>query len=269
MELRDFALGVVLAESLEGKLSRPRGRITDNHPGVALRIEQPGRPENLRISPARAVRVPSKMGMVDPRQRVRILHAFANHELQAVELFAWAILAFPDAPGDFREGLKLRTIEEQRHTLLYQARLGELGVRLGEFPVTGYFWSKSSTWTTPLRFICAMGLTFENANLDHTAEYAAAARAAGDERTARLLERVGEDEIGHVRFAVKWLERWKAPGESLWSAYSSSLSWPLRGALARGKDFRAEERRRAGLDEEFIASLARADRGDPLKRPGS
>ena len=30
--------------------------------------------------------------MRDPAQRARILHALANHELQAIELFAWALL---------------------------------------------------------------------------------------------------------------------------------------------------------------------------------
>jgi len=30
-------------------------------------------------------------------QRALILHALANHELQAIELFAWALLAFTDA----------------------------------------------------------------------------------------------------------------------------------------------------------------------------
>jgi len=32
-------------------------------------------------------------------------HALANHELQAIELFAWAVLAFPDTPIAFRRGL--------------------------------------------------------------------------------------------------------------------------------------------------------------------
>ena len=268
MELRDFALRVVRSESLEEKLSRPAGPVTDDNPGFPLRLDQPGRPEGLKISPSSSVRVPSRKGMVDPRQRVRILHAFANHELQAVELFAWAILAFPEAPGEFRSGLKQRVVEEQRHTRMYRSRLRELGSDLGAFPVSGYFWSKTRMLTTPARFVCAMGLTFENANLDHTTEFGALARSAGDEKTASLFEKVGEDEIAHVRFAVEWLERWKEPGQSLWEAYSANVTWPLRGALARGNQFDAGARRSAGLDKEFISELARAERGDPSQRPG-
>jgi hypothetical protein len=62
---------------------------------------------------------------------------------------------------------------------MYEARLVALGGHFGQFPVSGYFWSKVDAITSPLRFVCAMSLTFENANLDHTVDYAAAARRAG------------------------------------------------------------------------------------------
>ena len=208
--------------------------------------------------------MPPLEGMADPRQRPRILHALANHELQAVELFAWALLAFPDAPREFRAGLLSLIGDEQRHTRAYAERLAEWGVRLGDHPVTGYFWSKVPGLTTPLRFVCAMGLTFENANLDHCADYAAAARAAGDLRTAELLDRVAADEVEHVRFGVRWLEAWRDEGRSQLETYSRNVDWPLRPALARGKTFHLEPRERAGLDPEFIRALSEADRSaDP------
>ena len=108
--------------------------------------------------------MPSVRGYHDPRQRARILHSFANHELQAVELFAWALLAFPKAPADYRSGLLEILGEEQRHTRMYIARLRKMGGELGDYPVSSYFWNKTPELTTPLRFVCAMALTFENAN---------------------------------------------------------------------------------------------------------
>jgi len=266
VELREFALKIVTGESLESKLFRPREAFTDREPGPELRLERPGRPPSLQIHPSYRARVPSKKGMADPRQRVRILHAFANHELQAVELFAWAILAFPEAPCEFRDGLAVMVGEEQTHVAMYRARLVELGKDFGAYPVSGYFWSKTPRLTTPARFVCAMSLTFENANLDHSAEYAEAARAAGDIKTARLLEKVGEDEVGHVRFGATWLKRWKDPGQSLWEAYSANVTFPLRGALARGRELQRFRRLRAGLDEDFIEHLASADRGDGSRK---
>ena len=261
MEVRDFCLHVVRSEGLDAKLAAPRGRLSDRRPGPALRAARPGRSEDLRIVPVSRAKVPGIEGMSDPAQRRRIVHAMANHELQAVELFAWALLAFPGAPAEFRRGLLRVLREEQMHVRLYLRRLESLGLRLGTYPVSGYFWNKVRRLETPAQFVCAMSLTFENANLDHTIDYARAAREARDEPTARILERIHRDEVGHVRFGLEWLERFdraerREPGH--WSAaeaYLRHVTWPLRPAIARGRVFHAEGRRAAGLDEAFIRLL--------------
>ena len=268
MEIRDHCLKIVQSESLEAKLSLPSGELTDLRPGPAIRLESPGRPEELRIVPASAARVPSIEGMPDPAQRRRIVHAFANHELQAAELFAWALLAFPDSPAEFRRGLLRILREEQVHCRLYSKRLKSWDMRLGDHPVSGYFWNKVSGFLTPAHFVCAMSLTFENANLDHTIDYAEAARKAGDEETARLLDRIHEDEIGHVRFGWHWLARLKNERKSMADAYLEHTCWPLRPALARGGVFHPEGREAAGLDADFLRMLAEAD-GEPSPEDGT
>ena len=252
MEIRDFARAVLLTEELAVKLAPAPGPLTDDDPGPPFRASAPGRPPHLRF---RAVAVPSIEGMPDPAQRRRILHALANHELQAAELFAWALLAFPDAPREFRQGLLRILDDEQRHTRMYVARLEDAGARFGDFPVNGYFWSKVEAIASPLRFLCAMSLTFENANLDHTLEYADAARRAGDAQTAAVIERVHRDEIEHVRFGWTWLQLFKNEDESAWDAFRANLTWPLRPAKARGRSFDREGRMAAGIDAEFIRRL--------------
>jgi len=189
MEVRDFAHAVVSTRDLGVKLAPAPAKPTDEESGPPLRIEQPGRPPSLEFQ--RRIEVPPIEGMPDPVQRPRILHALANHELQAAELFAWALLAFPAAPRDFRRGLLKILADEQRHTRMYIARLEDAGARFGDFPVSGYFWSKIGEITSPLGFVCAMSLTFENANLDHTIDYEEAARRAGDAKTAAVIERSG------------------------------------------------------------------------------
>ncbi len=104
-----------------------------------------------------------------------------------------------------------------------------------------------------------MSLTFENANLDHTEEYAAAARRAGDLKTATVIERVHRDEIDHVRFGWTWLQRFKAEDVSAWDAYRANLTWPLRPSRARGRIFDREGREAAGLDAEFIRRLEESE----------
>ncbi len=251
----DFALGIVESESLATKLTPPPETLSDEPLQPARQPSEPGRPANLQIRPGREVRVPSIVGFADPEQRVRILHALANHELQAAELFAWALLAFPAAPPNFRRGLLHILTDEQRHTRMYIARLNAAGAAFGDFPVSGYFWNKIDTIRSPLDFICAMSLTFENANLDHTIDYAAAAGQAGDHKTATVIDKVHSDEVEHVRFGWQWLQVFKRHDQSAWQTYGEHLTWPLRPAKARGRMFHRQGREAAGLDAEFIRRL--------------
>jgi uncharacterized ferritin-like protein (DUF455 family) len=265
---RDYARSIVEATSLADKLVPPPDDLVVDDTHGPLLLAAPGRPPALAITPGRHARVPPIAGMRDPAQRARILHALANHELQAIELFAWALLAFPSAPRAFRTGLVAILADEQRHLALYADRLAAHGVAFGDQPVTGHFWHKLDQLATPLGFVCAMGLTFENANLDFAGEYATAARAVGDNATADVLAQVHADEIGHVRFGWIWLG--KLAGESAtgatdeWTAYTSALAYPLGPHRARGLSFDADARRRAGLSEDFIAKLAAVE----PRRPG-
>jgi len=260
MELRDFARTVLETGDLAVKLAPPGEALTDEHPGPAFRADGPGRPQALRLVEGAKAEVPSYEGMPDPAQRRRILHGLANHELQAAELFAWALLAFPDAPPGFRRGLAHILQDEQRHTRMYIARLEDTGVCFGDLPVNFYFWKKTVHIHSPLDFICAMSLTFENANLDHTVDYEEAARRAGDPKTAAVIEQIHRDEIEHVRFGWTWLQRWKGEDESAWDVWRSHLTWPLRPLRARGATFHRAGREAAGLDAEFIQRLEESER---------
>lgn len=261
--VRAFARGVVLATDLATKLAPPPPGLVLDPPGPPEVLDGPGRPANLAMRAGRDVAVPPLAGMRDPAQRGRILHALANHELQAAELFAWALLAFADAPAGFRAGLLAICADEQRHCRAYAARAAALGSAFGDCPVTGHFWNKRDRLATPLGFVCTMGLTFENANLDFAAEYAAAARAAGDPATAAVLDEVQADEVDHVRFAWTWLGR-LAPDEDPAAVYERVATAPLGWHRARGATFDDAARRKAGLDDAFVARLAAA----APRRPG-
>ncbi len=263
MTERDYARAIVGGRSLDAKLVPPPEGLVLDEPGAraAERPDAPGRPRELAIAAGRDARVPPLAGMRDPRQRARILHALANHELQAIELFAWAVLAFPDTPVAFRRGLLAILADEQRHFGLYRDRLAALGSRFGDHPVTGHFWNKLDHLASPLGFVCTMCLTFENANLDFAGDYAAAARACGDLATAAAIDRVHTDEIRHVHFGWIWLRRLTGDGAGdldMWQAYLRNVRPPLGPRRARGARFDREARRRAGLDDAFIEALAAA-----------
>src|SRR6185312_12441409 len=138
--------------------------------------------------------------------RARALHAFLHHELQAAELMAWAVLAFPETPLEFREGLVRIAKDEIRHMRIYAEQIERLGFHVGDFEVRDWFWERVPTARTPASFVAVMGLGLESANLEHAASFAARFRAAGDEDGARAQEIVAREEIAHVRFGVRWFE---------------------------------------------------------------
>ncbi|HEY0549972.1 MAG TPA: DUF455 family protein [Verrucomicrobiae bacterium] len=257
MELRELAEQVLFATTLEEKLQCP-ANITDERPGAALVTPStPGRPTELGFKPrgASQAEFPGVHRLEDERERGRLLHFFANHELLATELMALVLLKFPDAPAAFRRGVLQTLKDEQEHTRLYLQRMKECGIQFGELPVSGYFWRAISGMESPMDFVAGLSLTFEQANLDFAQHFARGFAKAGDAATAQLLDRIHRDEIAHVAHGLKWFRRWKNPDESDWAAFCRQLKFPLSPQRAKGLALNIEGRRAAGLDAIFIDEL--------------
>jgi uncharacterized ferritin-like protein (DUF455 family) len=228
------------------------------------RIAVPGRPTELVVV-ERSPSAPRAGALVSPEARARLLHTFVHHELQAAELFAWAILAFPRTPQAFRTGLLALCREELEHMQLYLAHMRALGTEFGAHPVRDWFWERVALCETPAAFVALQGLGLEGANLDHCPRFAAQFRTVGDEAGARILERVQEEEIGHVAFAARWFEHFSgAPLD--YDRWRAALPAPLTPALLQGRPLDLAARRRAGLDETFLARLAAEPPVDPRRR---
>lgn len=261
MEMREAAERIFFARTLEEKLDLPPELghgVGDGDPGYAVALpDAPGRPDHLVMS-GKGVRAsfPGVNKLGDDRERGRMLHFLANHELLAAELMALVLLRFPDAPKQYRQGVYEAMREEQMHTRMYLRRMRECGIEFGDLPLNDYFWKLVSPMRTPMDFVTRLNLTFEQANLDFSKHYAGLFREAGDTGTAAVLEKIYLDEIGHVGHGVKWFRKWKKRGESDWHAFKASLTFPLAPAKAKGMaPFNAEGRRLAGLDDDFIRHL--------------
>ena len=255
--LEHWCIDFIGTTNLSAKLTPP------DTAGLAFEIDPP---ERRIAAPGR----PSELVVVErsssaPRAGARLLHTFVHHELQAAELFAWAILAFPRTPQTFRVGLLALCREELEHLQLYLEHMRTLGTEFGAYPVRDWFWQRVGRCETPASFVALQGLGLEGANLDHCARFASQFRAAGDEQGARILERVQQDEIGHVAFAAHWFEHFTgAPLD--FGRWRASLPAPLTPALMQGRPLALEARRRAGMDEAFLEALAAEPPIDPRRR---
>jgi uncharacterized ferritin-like protein (DUF455 family) len=194
--------------------------------------------------------------MRDPRKRAQLLETFLHHEVQAAELMAWAILAFPDAPQAMRRGLLGILGDELRHVAMYGERIAALGgAPWGSEPPNDWFWQRVPQVASAAAFTATLGIGFEGGNLDHAARFAERLRAAGDAEAAAIQERVGEEEIPHVRFALHWF-RELTGGPIDFDAWRAHLPVPLTPTVARGQPLNTRDRARAGFDDAFLARLA-------------
>ncbi|MEZ4474920.1 MAG: DUF455 family protein [bacterium] len=259
MEIRDLAELILFGRTLAEKLCHP-DHLTDDSPGVALprAPASPHRPPGLELVRRARIAFPALAHLDREDARGQALHHFASHELLAMELMALALLRFPEAPPAFRRGLVAALHEEQAHFRLYQARLEACHGALGQVPASALFWDALAAMESPLDFVTGLSLTFEQANLDYAGFYRRAFAAVGDTETADVLHRVYEDEIGHVKLGLVWFRRWHAEPpapEAEWAAYTAALPATLQPSRAKGLDFDAEARRRAGFGEPFIRQL--------------
>ncbi|MFQ5768452.1 MAG: DUF455 family protein, partial [Acidobacteriota bacterium] len=266
--VREFCLALLEGRTLKEKLIRPdREKLRDDPSHRGLFVDAPGRGDNLG-SFGRGRPLPPLSQLARSGARATCLRRFAHHELMAVELFAWALLAWPQAPVRLRRGWLAVLTEEQDHLGLYLGRLASLGIGLDGDTVTDYFRRHvPAIRRSPhgiRAFLCAMGLTLEQANLDFTLIYGEALSRAGDEESASILARVHEDEIRHVRLAAQWLRRLSKPGRSDLEAYEEAVPFPLCAARAKGRKFHAGPRRRAGLSEQFVEHVRTASPGRHL-----
>jgi uncharacterized ferritin-like protein (DUF455 family) len=260
--LERWAFDYVVSESLALKLSPPplpRGDLEaswEREP-PSRRALRPGRPREI-VRAEKKPKTPTGAQLRDPLKRALLLHVFLHHELQAAELFAWAMLTWVEAPRALRLGWLKLAVDEARHMRLYARELERLGKRFGDFPVRDWFWERVPACETPSSFLALVGVGFEGGNLDHGARFAQMLEDVGDHEAAAVERQVADEEIAHVRFAAQWLEKLSTPLETL-EDLRVLLPPPLSPLVLRGKPLAREARLSAGLSPRLVEELAQSD----------
>jgi uncharacterized ferritin-like protein (DUF455 family) len=258
MELREWATRILSADTLEEKLLAP-DELTDHAPGPPVLWKTPSRPIGMEFKRHTAKeKLPKFSEHADVDKRAACLHRFAGHELLAVEVMAYALLAFPEAPKHFRRGVANTLCEEQGHVKLYLARMKELGMNLGDMPLYRHFWAYVPFFTSPVHYVSVMSLTFEMANLDFAPLYGRSFAKHGDEKSAALMQTILTDEIKHVSFGWQWLKKLKKPEHSEWDVWRDSLPPLMLPKRAQGFEFFEDHRKSAGVSDEWLAAFKAA-----------
>lgn len=195
--------------------------------------------------------------------RIALLHALAHIELNAIDL------AF-DMAARFAEECEIRFgardefiadwisvgVDEADHFELLQHRLVELGSEYGALPAHDGLWEAAvdtkDNWAARLAIV---PMVLEARGLDMTPDTIRKLQAQGDEKSAKILDKIYIDEIRHVSVGVKWFNRLcETNGVKPDEAFKSLVDAFFKGRLK--PPFNEKARTQAGLLPIFYRSVS-------------
>jgi uncharacterized ferritin-like protein (DUF455 family) len=218
--------------------------------------QRPARPDRPLLLPPRDMPKRKVGGSQD--KRVALLHALAHIELNAIDL-AWDMIArfgMADTPRAFFDDWVTVGEEEAIHFSLLRGRLNELGADYGDLPAHDGLWQAAAeTAHDLLARLAIVPLVLEARGLDVTPATIAQFRDAGDEQSADILDRIYQDEIGHVAAGMRWFHHFaEAAGLDSKRAWQERVRRHFKGTLK--PPFNDAARSDAGFDPEFYRPLS-------------
>ncbi|MGD8808613.1 MAG: ferritin-like domain-containing protein [Gammaproteobacteria bacterium] len=222
--------------------------------GDAAPPDRPARPEQPPLMAPKFVK--RRRVTANPAGRIALLHALAHIELNAIDL-AWDIVArFRGLPRAFYDDWVGVAAEEATHFTLLAARLDALGAAYGDLPAHDGLWQAAQTTAHDLAArLAVVPLVLEARGLDVTPAMIVRLREAGDDASADVLQRIHDDEIGHVAAGRRWFEHVCAEaGEDPVPAYHALVRRYFKGMIK--PPFNDDSRARAGFAAAYYAPLA-------------
>ena len=219
-----------------------------------LPIDDPGRPARpLLVDPRKLER----RSVATPDGRLRLLHAFAHIEFNAINIALDAVYRFRDMPAEFITDWLRVASEEALHFSLLQQLLQQRGSGYGAYSAHRGLWDMvCKTRHDPLHRMALVPRVMEARGLDVTPGMIEKFRQVGDLEAVAILQQIYRDEIGHVRIGNHWYtalcrER-QVSGEDMFR----QLVEHYMGGKLRGP-FNRAARIEAGFEESELVELER------------
>ena len=164
-----------------------------------------GRPAQPELVPPKAVpqRSPTTV-----EGRARLLHAIVHIEFSAINLALDHAARFRGLPEQYYTDWIGVAAEEAYHFTILRERLQSLGHDYGDFPAHAGLWEMAmKTDDDPLARMAIVPRLLEARGLDATPPIQRRLEQVGDEASARVLDIILRDEIGHVGLGDQWFRR--------------------------------------------------------------
>lgn len=171
---------------------------TDPAP-VALVCGRPEKPELV---------APKDVQQRNPKTldgRARLLHAVVHIEFTAINLALDHAARFPGMPEQYYADWIEVAAEEAYHFRILRERLQAIGHDYGDFPAHASLWQMAEkTAGDVLARMALVPRLLEARGLDATPPIQRKLEEVGDEASARVLDIILRDEIGHVGLGDHW-----------------------------------------------------------------
>jgi uncharacterized ferritin-like protein (DUF455 family) len=214
----------------------------------------PARPDKPELLAPGAM--PRRRGGAE-RARIALLHALAHIEFVAIDLALDAAGRFGAEMGrEFVDDWLSVAADEAMHFALLSRRLRTLGSFYGALPAHDGLWdaARETAYDVAAR-LAIVPMVLEARALDISPQTIARFASAGDDRSARVLQRILDDEIRHVRFGTThFVAVCEKRQESPPAAWKRLVAQHFHGAVK--PPFNDSARHRAGLSREFMAGVA-------------
>lgn len=167
-----------------------------------LPIDDPGRPQRPALVDPREL---ERRSVSSPEGRIRLLHALAHIELNAINIALDAVYRFRDMPKQFISDWLLVATEESRHFRLLEDELRQRGSYYGAHDAHRGLWDMvCKTRHDVLHRMALVPRVMEARGLDVTPSMIAKFKQNNDSVAVEILEIIYRDEIGHVRIGNHW-----------------------------------------------------------------
>lgn len=216
--------------------------------------ERPGRPDQPQLLPPRDM--PRRGRGQSLKGRTALFHALAHIEFVAIDLALDMAGRFGEAMGEVFVGDFLAVAaDEAMHFALLDRHLRSLGSYYGALPAHDGLWSAAhATRHDVAARLAVVPMALEARGLDVTPHTITRMQEAGDERGARILSRILDDEIRHVAIGSKhFFALSEARGERASALWKSLINVHFRGSVH--PPFNDSARRAAGLSREFYSEV--------------
>lgn len=216
--------------------------------------DEPGRPAAPELLPPS--HMPKRGRGGSERARIALWHSLAHIEFVAIDLALDMAGRFGAEMGrDFVSDFLKVAADEAMHFALIERHLGTMGAHYGVLPAHGGLWDAArKTAHDVAARLAVVPMVLEARGLDVTPATLERVEASGDSRGAKILSRILDDEIAHVRYgSTHFIALAIGRGESPENLWKSLVARHFGGAIK--PPFNDSARLEAGLPRSFYAGV--------------